>query len=146
MPDPKRLYRSKANRVLAGVCGGLGDYFSLDPVLFRILFVALAIVGGSGILLYIVLIFVIPEEGTSGNVTVEGVVNEVKEGVQKTAQEVRENPRWFDNRRNLVAGLIIAIGAIALLNQFAPFRWLTWGVFWPVVIIAIGVLLILKRR
>ncbi len=146
MEDQKRLYRSKTNRVIAGVCGGLGEYFSLDPVLFRILFVALTIAGGSGILLYVVLIFVIPEAGTSGAVTVEGVVNEVKESVQKTAQDMKADPRWFDNRRNLVAGLIIAVGIIALLNQFAPFRWLTWGVFWPVVVIAIGVLLILKRR
>jgi len=146
MAEAKRLYRSKANRMVAGVCGGLGDYFSLDPVLFRILFVALAIAGGSGILIYIILIFVIPEEGTAGRVTVEGVVNEVKEGVQKTAQEVKENPRWFDNRRNLLAGLIIVVGIIALLNQFAPFSWLSWDIFWPVVIIAVGVLLILKRR
>jgi phage shock protein C len=146
MTDPKRLYRSKSNRMVAGVCGGLGDYFSLDPVLFRILFVALAIAGGSGILIYIILIFVIPEEGVAGKVTVESVVEEVKDGVQKTAQDMKDNPRWFDNRRNLLAGLIIAIGAIALLNQFAPFHWLTWNVFWPVVIIAVGVLLIIKRR
>lgn len=146
MPDTKRLYRSKANRVIAGVCGGLGDYFSLDPVLFRILFVALTLVGGSGILLYIVLIFVIPEEGAAGKVTVEGIVNEVKEGVQKTAEEVKADPRWFDNRRNLVAGAIILVGVVALLNQFAIFSWLSWNVFWPIVIIGIGVLLIVKRR
>ncbi len=145
MADPKRLYRSKANRVVAGVCGGLGDYFSLDPVLFRILFVALTLVGGSGILLYIVLIFVIPEEGVS-RVSVEGVVNEVKDSVQKTAQEVRDNPRWFDNRRNLIAGLIILVGVVSLLNQFTLFSWLSWNVFWPIVIIGVGVLLIAKRR
>lgn len=146
MTDSKRLYRSKAHRMVAGVCGGLGDYFNLDPVLFRILFVALALAGGSGVLIYIVLIFVIPEEGGTGNVTVEGVVKEVQAGVQKTAQEVKADPRWLDSRRNLVAGCIILVGVVALLNQFAPFRWLTWNLFWPVVIIAVGVFLILKRR
>lgn len=146
MAETKRLTRSRTNRMVAGVCGGLGEYFSLDPVLFRILFVALAIMGGSGILVYILLIFVIPEEGQTGKVTVEGVVQEVQAGVQKTVQEVKENPRWFDNRRNLVAGLIIAVGVIALLNQFAPFHWLTWNIFWPVIIIVVGVLLIIKRR
>ncbi len=146
MEELKRLTRSRTNRMVAGVCGGLGEYFSLDPILFRILFIALIFAGGSGILIYIVLIFVIPEEGKAGKVTVEGVVQEVQEGVQKTAQEVKENPRWFDNRRNLVAGLIILVGTVAFLNQFVSFRWLSWGHLWPVVIIAIGVLLMVKRR
>ena len=143
MEELKRLTRSRTNRMVAGVCGGLGEYFSLDPILFRILFIALIFAGGSGILIYIVLIFVIPEEGKAGKVTVEGGV---QEGVQKTAQEVKENPRWFDNRRNLVAGLIILVGTVAFLNQFVSFRWLSWGHLWPVVIIAIGVLLMVKRR
>ena len=146
MEELKRLTRSRTNRMVAGVCGGLGEYFSLDPILFRILFIALIFAGGSGILIYIVLIFVIPEEGKAGKVTVEGVVQDVQEGVQKTAQEVKENPRWFDNRRNLVAGLIILVGTVAFLNQFVSFRWLSWGHLWPVVIIAIGVLLMVKRR
>lgn len=146
MAETKRLYRSKTNRMVAGVCGGLGDYFNLDPVLFRILFVALAIAGGSGILIYIILIFVVPEEGGNGNVTVEGVVQEVRESVQKTAEEAKSNPNWLDSRRNLLAALIIAVGVVALLNQFGPFHWLSWDRFWPLVIIAVGVLLIFKRR
>lgn len=58
----KKLRRSKKDRVIAGVCGGLGEYFSLDPVLFRVLFVFLAFIGAGGILLYILLWLVIPEK------------------------------------------------------------------------------------
>ena len=59
----KKLYRSKKNRVFAGICGGLGEYFEIDPVIFRILCVALLLIGGTVFILYIVLIFVIPLKG-----------------------------------------------------------------------------------
>lgn len=48
----KKLYRSKKYRKIAGVCGGLGEYFDIDPIIFRMLFVALFLSGGSGILIY----------------------------------------------------------------------------------------------
>ncbi len=147
MEELKRLTRSRTNRMIAGVCGGLGEYFSLDPVLFRILFIALTILGGAGILLYIVLVLVIPEAGQDGTrMNVEHVVEEVKDGVQHTAQELKANPRWFDNRRNLVGLFIVLVGAIALLNQFAPFRWLSWNIFWPFVVIVVGFVIMTKRH
>jgi phage shock protein PspC (stress-responsive transcriptional regulator) len=55
-----RLQLSATERKIAGVCGGLGEYFDLDPVLFRAAFVVLAFIGGFGILLYLVLWLVIP--------------------------------------------------------------------------------------
>jgi phage shock protein C len=60
--EVKRVYRSKSERVLAGVCGGLGEYFNIDPTLVRILFILFALVVGGGILLYIILWILIPEE------------------------------------------------------------------------------------
>ena len=62
-PPARRLERSRHDRKIAGVCGGLGDYFDIDPVIFRIAFVVLTIAGGSGILLYIAGMIFIPEEG-----------------------------------------------------------------------------------
>ena len=56
----KRLYRSKTNKVIAGVCGGLGDYFGVDPVLFRLLWVLLMFGYGFGILAYLVAWLIIP--------------------------------------------------------------------------------------
>jgi len=53
--QPKRLYRSSTQRVVGGVCGGLGEYFAVDPVWFRIGFIVLAIGGGSGVLAYLVM-------------------------------------------------------------------------------------------
>jgi phage shock protein C len=58
----KRLYRSRDERWLAGVCGGLGSYFGLDPTLIRALFVLFGLVVGGGLLLYIILWIIIPLE------------------------------------------------------------------------------------
>lgn len=59
----KRLYRSKTDRKIAGVCGGLGAYFGMDPTILRVIFVILALPGWlPGFLPYVVLWIVIPEE------------------------------------------------------------------------------------
>lgn len=58
----KILTRSKSNRMIAGVCGGFGQYFNIDPTLVRVVFVALAVFGGFGIILYPILWIIIPEE------------------------------------------------------------------------------------
>jgi phage shock protein C len=58
--DVKRLYRSRTDRWLAGICGGIGLYLGLDPTIIRVLFVLFALVIGGGILLYFLLWIVIP--------------------------------------------------------------------------------------
>lgn len=60
-----RLHKSRTNRVLAGVCGGLGEYFDIDPTFVRLLFALLVIFNGIGILAYIVLWIVMPEESSA---------------------------------------------------------------------------------
>ncbi|MFC4557496.1 PspC domain-containing protein [Virgibacillus kekensis] len=58
----KRLYRSQTERMIKGVCGGIAEYFNIDPTIVRIIFVALAFAGGASIYAYIIAIFVIPKE------------------------------------------------------------------------------------
>jgi phage shock protein C len=58
----KKLYRSRTERWLAGVCGGLGNYFGVDPTLVRVIFVILSLTFGSGFLIYLVLWLIIPNE------------------------------------------------------------------------------------
>jgi len=58
----KRLYRSRDNRIIWGICGGIGNYFNVDPVLIRVIAVLTLIFGGWGILIYIILYFIIPIE------------------------------------------------------------------------------------
>ena len=56
----KRLYRSRTDKKIGGVCGGLGAYFDIDPVIFRLLWVAIALIGGVGLLAYVICWIVIP--------------------------------------------------------------------------------------
>jgi phage shock protein C len=62
MAETRKLYRSRTNRQVAGVCGGLAQYLNLDATLIRILFVVLAVLGGSGIVLYLAMWIIVPEE------------------------------------------------------------------------------------
>ena len=57
----KKLYRSRSNKIVAGVCGGIGEYFNVDPTLIRLGFVALSFMFGGGLLVYIVAAIVMPQ-------------------------------------------------------------------------------------
>jgi phage shock protein C len=62
MDSTRKLYRSKTDRKVAGVCGGLAQYFNIDATLIRVLFVVLAVLGGSGVVLYLALWIIVPKE------------------------------------------------------------------------------------
>ena len=62
MEPVKRLYRSRTDRMIGGVCAGLADYFSLDPTLIRLIFVILFLMGAIGVWPYLVLWIVVPEQ------------------------------------------------------------------------------------
>jgi phage shock protein C len=62
-PDTKKLYRSRSNRMIFGVCGGLGSFFGIDPSLMRLLFVIGTLFGfGSFIFIYLAIFIIVPEE------------------------------------------------------------------------------------
>lgn len=62
MDPTHKLYRSKTNRKLAGICGGLAEYFGVDATLIRVLFVLLAVLGGSGLVLYLAMWIIVPNQ------------------------------------------------------------------------------------
>jgi len=72
MTEFRRLYRSRDDRMLGGVCGGLGTYFTIDSTLLRVLFVLLALSGGPGVLAYLLLLILIPIEPQPVSPTVAG--------------------------------------------------------------------------
>lgn len=117
------LRRAKSDRVIAGLAAGLARYLNVDPVLIRIAFVVLALGGGSGVLLYIIGWIAIPEE---------------KEGdILGAATDAS------GRARPLVGGLIIIVGTVLLLNQVVPSLS---RFFWPVVVIAVGLAVLLGVR
>jgi phage shock protein C len=68
-PQPRKLYRSQTDRKVAGVCGGLADYFNVDPTLIRVLFIVLAVCGGAGLVLYLAMWIVVPDASKASSQT-----------------------------------------------------------------------------
>ena len=142
--EQSRLYRSESNSVIGGVCGGLGEYFNTDPVLFRIIFAIVFFVGGSGLLVYIVLWIVIPLEepqiiNTFKNSDME---EEIKYDEAKSDNTDQQKPQKNDG--NLWGGLIlITLGVIFLIDRFVP--RIDFGDLWPLILIVVGVILISKN-
>lgn len=142
----RRLYRSKKDRMIAGVCGGLAEYFNVDPVLIRGVFVVAAFMGGMGVILYILLALVTPEEGNiptsdSGSVGVEG-------GGKATIEDPPLHLPDMDQDRRWVFGVVIlAIGVLMLLNRMSRlFPWGGWGFLSPLLVIAVGAYIFVTYR
>ena len=72
----KRLTRSRTERWIGGVCGGIGDYFSLDPTIIRVVFVLAALILGGGLLIYLILWLIIPLEPEAASAIEEMPVEE----------------------------------------------------------------------
>ena len=79
--EVKRLYRSRKDRMLAGVCGGIGEYFNLDPTLIRLVFVLLILISwGTGLIAYLVLCIIVPQEPEDVNYTPPAPEEQLPEG------------------------------------------------------------------
>ena len=81
----KRLYRSKTDRKLAGVCGGVAEYFNIDPTIVRVIWALLAFFYGTSILLYLIMAIVVPErqDGQGDVIDVDSEVREPREKKEK---------------------------------------------------------------
>ncbi|MBI2022287.1 PspC domain-containing protein [Candidatus Daviesbacteria bacterium] len=88
MATTPRLYRSETNRIIAGVCGGLGEYFNIDPTIIRIIFVLMTVFGGSGILIYIILWLVTPSESSGRDLSARHIKENVKD-IRQSAEKFR---------------------------------------------------------
>ena len=94
-PGYHRMYRDTDHRVIGGVCSGMGAYWDIDPVIIRILFLALTLAGGLGVLVYLILYIVIPEAKTTAQkIEMKGDpvnIQNIKESVKKEFNSVRKN-------------------------------------------------------
>jgi phage shock protein C len=76
MAETRRLTRSRTERWIGGVCGGIGNYFNLDPTIIRVIFVLLALIVGGGLLIYLILWLIIPLEPETTAIVEEEVPEE----------------------------------------------------------------------
>ena len=131
----KRLVRIREDSVLAGVCGGFGQYFNLDSALVRILWVFFTIFGGSGILAYLVAVFIIPDETTAKDVTPRRLIDGF-------------------NDKTLLWGVLLVLVGIILFFQHGDLINSIWSYFWnsginvllALIIIGVGVYLLYQER
>ena len=150
----KKIYRKTDDCIVAGVCGGLADYFEIDETLVRVIFVLLAIGGGSGVLIYLVLWLIIPKEGKENKkVNWEENVKEFTEDVSKKAKtvdkeikkEIKVEKIKPEKRQGSFLGLILILwGGILLVNQVAPML-IEWEYVWPGMLIFLGGYLMLRK-
>ena len=120
-PAQRLVRRSRSERVLAGVCGGVGRYVGVDPVLLRIAFIILALANGLGVVAYVVAWVAIPEE--------------------RPGQPLGPAPEARRELGRLVlGGSLVVLGLVLLLDRLAPSLD---ELFWPVAVVAVGVALML---
>jgi len=125
-PAVQRLERSRADRMLAGVCGGLARYFGIHPAFYRVGFVVLALIGGAGILIYLAAALVIPDEGNEDSIATAAL------------RERRNHPLP-------VIGLgIAAVAAAVLLSRVS--LWPSGDAAWVLLLIGGGLVFLLTRR
>jgi phage shock protein C len=136
-----RLTRSNSDKLIAGVCGGLAEYLEIDSVLVRLAFVLLFFASGIGIPIYFILWVVMPQEAdqsVADNVVIQKNINDISETMQSNAKSL--------GRPATVGIILVLIGAYFLLAELGLFSWVSGAVFWPLLIIGIGVYLLVRRR
>jgi len=140
----KKLYRSTGDKIIFGVCGGLGEYFDIDPVIVRIIFVLLTVWGGSGILIYVILAIVVPENSSANTGSKKkNKEKEIEENVEKLAKDVENVAKKHSGKGEMIFGLILLFVGLSLLagNFFPIFN--VWRL-WPVILIIFAITLLVK--
>lgn len=142
-----KLYRSTTDKMLGGVCAGLGSYFAIDRTIVRLFFVVLTLLGGFGPLVYIILWIVIPQEGTTDPTPGKMDTQEFKERAEMVKDEFVSAVQQPNKNTTLFigAGLILA-GGYFLLQQL-NIVWLNWldkGIVWAVLILLAGIALLVR--
>ena len=132
--EPRRLFRSRTNKILGGVCGGMAEYFDVDPVIMRVLFLLLALFGGSGVLLYIASLIIIPQ----------------KPLLQSAVPEDNANYRT-GNVRMVFGILLVCLGGLVLLSNLGVFSFIHlfhagWQYALPVLLILLGMAIIYYKQ
>jgi phage shock protein C len=144
-----RLERSRTNRVISGVCGGIAEYLDIDATFVRVVMVILAFPFGVGILIYFVLLFLMPNPGEAtpfvrSAATDQTTAVDPANPVTPAAPRVVD-PMVMERRRNGIGLVLVAVGVVFLLGNVGAFRFVDLHYVWPLVLIALGVYLVAQR-
>ncbi len=143
MSDIRNLRRSKEHKIIAGVCGGIAEYFETDPVLVRLIFLAIALMAGSGIVLYLLLIVVIPEHGEKTSI-VEKELGKLKEDFNREEMPKHKHDEHYSHTKGVFGFFLIIIGLMVLMDNFFP--ELHVSSFWPMILIFLGLTIMMGKH
>ena len=147
----RRLYRSDTDKLIGGVCGGLGEYLDFDPLVIRIIFVVMAMISGIGFAVYILMWLFIPLAHASSATQDEVLrqnVQEIRGQTKVLGKKAQETLGGMSSRKvgshMLIAGVVlVGLGLLSLLRNFGLLAWV--GKLWPLVLIAIGIVILLDN-
>ena len=150
MAYTRRFERSRSDKMVSGVAGGMAEYFEIDAVFVRLGWVAsVFLTGGISILVYIVMIFVVPQNGHTAPRSPDVIPQESEEpGEDPVKWEVRARERRERARNWLAIGLIVA-GVVLLMYNLDILGPIDWGIASAIAIIGIGAALLfisIRRR
>jgi phage shock protein PspC (stress-responsive transcriptional regulator) len=150
MEKNKRLYRSAKSKVFGGVAGGIAEYFDIDPIIIRLLFVVIAFAGGGGAIVYLILWIALPLEPLTafnmnmGSGDPSGAGNpggQPASDYSAGSSNPFNIPVKHENRNGLIGGIVlISLGMIFLANRFIPN--IHFSDLWPLVLVVLGGVLI----
>jgi phage shock protein C len=138
MSKKKKLYLSREKRILFGVCAGLAEYFEVDVLIVRLIFLALVFGGGSGLLIYIIMALLIPYKESEGQSGLGG-------SYFSRNFEAKSFTSPKGDWRFIVGLILVLIGFTALFTGLRPFSILL-KVFWPSLLMLIGLMIIFKKN
>lgn len=131
----KKLYRSRKDSIISGVCGGIAEYFEIDPTLVRLLAILIVFLGGIGVIAYIIAWIIIPQNPDQNIEDTQDYSQDEKENINLEAKQKNNTHIW--------GGLILVfLGLFFLLRSFYP-RFILVR-FWPVILIIGGLILIVQ--
>lgn len=140
----RRLFRSRTNYMIGGVCGGLGAYFGVDPSIVRIIFVLLLIFGGSGFPIYLILWIILPREDRLADSSSTLTGDEFGNRARLMGDEMRDaftgpNPRGL----TWLGVTLVLVGAVLLVRYLFPtLVFLNDATIWAVLLILGGIFLL----
>ncbi|MCP4582640.1 MAG: PspC domain-containing protein [candidate division Zixibacteria bacterium] len=142
---PKKLYRSRENAMIGGVCAGLAEYFKIDASLARLAAVILIFPGGLSLWAYIVAWIVIPHKPLISD-TAAASESSTDENVPVVAdgESISEPEEGGDKSRFIVGIVLVGLGILFLLNTLNLFDFFSFYRMWPMVLIIVGLVVLFK--
>ena len=132
----KKLYKSN-DKVLAGVCGGIGEYFNVDPVIIRLLWVIFTLLAGAGLIAYIIAAIIMPANPLGGSANDD----------YTRAEESGSGAHRGSSTKNtsiVLGAILLLFGCFVLIKDYIP--WIPENLILAVILIGLGVFFIVRKK